>query len=132
MSDLGFLQLFDDKGHSGLLTSQMTPRWRAVRKAVASALSPQTLRCDAETKFCTVSASATVVWIAAPVRFAFPAKMQPFMSLHRASFPKLRSVAQRLVEKVRLHGPNLPVDMDLLCAQLSWDIIGEPSCAKYH
>ncbi|KAL0037109.1 hypothetical protein WJX79_000879 [Trebouxia sp. C0005] len=77
--------LFDDKGHSGLLTSQMTPRWRAVRKAVASALSPQTLR---------------------------------------ASFPKLRTVAQRLVEKVRLHGPDLPVDMDLLCAQLSWDIIG--------
>ena len=48
--DLGSMQLFDDKGHSGLLTSQMTPRWRAVRKAVASALSPQTLRCDAETK----------------------------------------------------------------------------------
>jgi len=46
----GSVQLFDDKGHSGLLTSQMTPRWRAVRKAVASALSPQTLRCDAETK----------------------------------------------------------------------------------
>ena len=54
------------------------------------------------------------------------------MSLHRASFPKLRTVAQRLVEKVRLHGPDLPVDMDLLCAQLSWDIIGEPSCANYH
>ncbi len=135
MCDLGFLQLFDDKGHSGLLTSQMTPRWRAVRKAVASALSPQTLRCDAETKIqkiCTVSASATVVRTAAPVLFAFPAKMQLFMSLHRASFPKLRTVAQRLVEKVRLHGPDLPVDMDLLCAQLSWDIIGEPSCANYH
>jgi len=58
--------------------------------------------------------------------------MQLFMSLHRASFPKLRTVAQRLVEKVRLHGPDLPVDMDLLCAQLSWDIIGEPSCANYH
>ncbi len=54
------------------------------------------------------------------------------MSLHRASFPKLRTVAQRLVEKVRLHGPDRPVDMDLLCAQLSWDIIGEPSCANYH
>lgn len=54
------------------------------------------------------------------------------MSLHRASFPKLRTVAQRLVEKVRLHGPDLPVDMDLLCAQLSWDIIGEPSCANCH
>ncbi len=56
--------------------------------------------------------------------------MQLFMSLHRASFPKLRTVAQRLVEKVRLHGPDRPVDMDLLCAQLSWDIIGKPSCAQ--
>jgi len=133
--DLGSMQLFDDKGHSGLLTSQMTPHWRAVRKAVASALSPQTLRCDAETKLwkiCTVSASATVAWTPAPVLFAVSAKMQLFISLHRASFPKLRTVAQRLVEKVRLHGPDLPVDMDLLCAQLSWDIIGEPRFANYH
>jgi len=40
------------------------------------------------------------------------------------SFPKLRLVAQRLVEKIKLHGLKSPIDMDLLCAQLSWDIIG--------
>ena len=38
------VQIFDDKGHSGLLTSQMTPHYRATRKAVASSLSPQSLR----------------------------------------------------------------------------------------
>ena len=45
----------------------------------------------------------------------------------RSSFPKLRSVAQRLVDNIRLHGAETPVDMDLMCAKLSWDIIGELS-----
>ena len=39
------LQLFTDKGHLGLLTNQMNAQWKAVRRAVASALSPQSLRC---------------------------------------------------------------------------------------
>ena len=38
------VQIFDDKGHSSLLTSQMTPQWRSIRRAVATSLSPQSLR----------------------------------------------------------------------------------------
>ena len=40
----GLLQLFDVKGHASLLTDTMTPKWRAVRKGVAQAFSPQNLR----------------------------------------------------------------------------------------
>lgn len=77
--------IFDDKGHSGLLTSQMTPHWRATRRAVASSLSPQSLR---------------------------------------SSFPKIQGVGDRLVQTLTALGPVTPVDMDLMCAKLSWDIIG--------
>lgn len=43
----------------------------------------------------------------------------------RTSFPKIRGVVDRLVQTLMSLGPVTPVDMDLMCAKLSWDIIGE-------
>ena len=34
-------------------------------------------------------------------------------------------MAERLTENLTAHGPETPVDMDLMCAKLSWDIIGK-------
>lgn len=128
------LQLFDGKGHSGLLTSQMTPQWRAVRRAVASALSPQSLRSATDPGVlpallinfsCSPVASITIP--CSPSACA----LNCMSGVCRASFPKLRIVAQRLVDKIRVHGPESAVDMDLLCAQLSWDIIGGSRMSVY-
>lgn len=34
-------------------------------------------------------------------------------------------MAERLMEVLTAHGPETPVDMDLMCAKLSWDVIGK-------
>ena len=34
-------------------------------------------------------------------------------------------MAERLMEVLTANGPETPVDMDLMCAKLSWDVIGK-------
>ena len=36
------------------------------------------------------------------------------------------------MENLTAHGPVTPVDMDLMCAKLSWDIIGKVAVQPFH
>ena len=67
-------------------------------------------------------------WFYVSIQLLFTAMYAPSLQaaflVCRTSFPQLRGVAQRVVQNISAHGAETPIDMDLLCAQLSWDIIG--------